>query len=90
MPKVSWEILAAATLIAISILFIGRYQISAIGFGYGGGASSADTDTQAVYRLDRWTGKVEYCLAGNINPDGELEIMCPASPKKAYEEKLKQ
>lgn len=51
--KVAWEMLVAAVLVAASILFIGRYQISAaVGEGPFG-------KTQAVYRLDRWTGKVD-------------------------------
>jgi hypothetical protein len=58
-------ILIGAALIATSILFIGRWQISAIGYGYKGDDASSDTDMNAVYRLDRWTGSIDYCVLGN-------------------------
>jgi hypothetical protein len=48
--KLELVVLAGAALIAGSILFIGRYEISA-----GDGA---------VHRLDRWTGEIEYCGLG--------------------------
>jgi hypothetical protein len=54
-------VLFAGLLIAASIVFVGRWQISAIGYGYGGGEGTPDTDTQVVYRLDRWTGRIEIC-----------------------------
>ena len=50
--KIAWETLAAGVLIAASITFVGRYQISAIG------SRAQGSDLQSVYRLDRWTGKV--------------------------------
>jgi len=76
--KVNWEILVGAALIALSVLFIGRWQTSAIGFGYSGGEGTSDTDTQVVYRLDRWTGRVEYCLANSLTSEGTLGVECPA------------
>ena len=56
-------LLVGAMLISASILFVGRWEISAVGYGYRGGpdATDHDTDTEFVYRLDRWTGQVEEC-----------------------------
>jgi len=65
--KIAWETLAAAILIAAGILFIGRYQISAIsepGFG------------QLVYRLDRWTGQINRCTEIQMR-DYSVQVECP-------------
>lgn len=77
-------ILAGLLAIAASILFVGRYQISAIGYGYGyanGGAEQdrnpRDVEEMAVYRLDRWTGMIDYCRAAGVTPDGAEKIDCP-------------
>jgi len=71
-------ILAGAVLIALSILFIGRWQISAFG------------DTH-VYRLDRWTGEIEYCGIWldkqKWERDGTFAVMCPLNLKKVQSEK---
>jgi len=71
--KIAWETLAAAVLVAASILFIGRYQISAIGYGETHNAS----DVEVVYRLDRWTGKIDLCPKDNSKADS-TQIECPA------------
>ena len=68
--KIAWETLAAAILIAASILFIGRYQIS--GIGWGGPGSSA----QVVYRLDRWTGQINRCTE-ILMRDHSVQVECP-------------
>jgi hypothetical protein len=47
--------LVAAVLVAACIAFIGRYQLSAAGYG------AQNYSGQAIYRLDRWTGKVDAC-----------------------------
>lgn len=52
--KLEWAALAGAVLIAASILFIGRWQITVSS----GGKDAAD----ALYRLDRWSGKTEMCF----------------------------
>ena len=57
-------VLLGATLIAASILLVERYQISAVGYAYAPGANINSQDTQVVYRLDRWTGRIEGCGAG--------------------------
>jgi len=54
--KVTWETLAAAVVVAASILFVGRYQISTAGTG-----ASPGNGSTFVYRLDRWTGNVVEC-----------------------------
>jgi hypothetical protein len=63
--------LVAAVLVAASILFIGRYQISSVGYAVPG------YNKEVVYRLDRWTGKVDVCAA---NQD---TIECPAANPSA-------
>ena len=61
---VALSIVAAGLIIAASIVFVGRWQISATSYGYGYLDSAvpsgeSHTEIEAVYRLDRWTGKVE-------------------------------
>ncbi|HWC63476.1 MAG TPA: hypothetical protein VG501_07625 [Rhizomicrobium sp.] len=66
---VSGVVLIGALLIAASILFIERYQISAMGYGWsGGGEGGSDTSEEKVFRLDRWTGEIEYCAIGGGDP----------------------
>ena len=69
--RAGWTVLAGAALIAASILFIGRWQISAIGYGYKDGDD--DTTKETVYRLDRWTGQIESCFP-NMNQNVETEM----------------
>jgi hypothetical protein len=67
--RVVLAIVIGALLIAGSILFIGRWQITAMGYGYaGGGERGADTAEEKVFRLDRWTGDIEYCFVGGSDP----------------------
>ena len=64
-------VMLGALLIAGSILFIGRWQITAMGYGYlGGGERGSDTNEEKIFRLDRWTGDIEYCAIGGGDPDG--------------------
>jgi hypothetical protein len=63
-------IVVGALLIAGSILFIGRWQIAALGYGYAGGGDRGDTAEEKVFRLDRWTGDIEYCAIGGSDPQG--------------------
>lgn len=75
----AWETLAAAILVAASILFIGRYQISAIGAGWRGGTM------QEVYRLDRWTSNVGICTENTTFDSSTREnvtrVECKAAQK---------
>ena len=64
--RLEWVVLAGAALIAGSILFIGRYEITAAGYGFSGGATAADTTDETVFRLDRWTGEIRTCSV-NMN-----------------------
>jgi hypothetical protein len=50
--KLVLAVLAGSLVIAASILFIGRWEISAI-----------PGDTFTVYRLDRWNGAIDHCAA---------------------------
>ncbi len=79
--KFAWEVLLGAAVVAGSILFIGRYEISGIGYGYA--TAYGGTTMTAVYRLDRWTGKVEVCMESGFNGGGEITVDCPASAKKS-------
>jgi hypothetical protein len=68
---VTGAILIGALLIAGSILFIERYQITAMGYGWsGGGEGGSDTSEEKIFRLDRWTGEIEYCAVGGGDPQG--------------------
>lgn len=49
--KLRWEILAGAALVAASILWIGRWQVSGV-----------PGDAIVAYRLDRWSGTIDYCV----------------------------
>jgi hypothetical protein len=69
--KIAWETLAAAILVAACILFIGRYQISSIGYGWENGGA------EKIYRLDRWTGKIDECTESQTK-DGPNRIACAA------------
>ncbi len=80
---------AGFLVVAASILFIDRYQISAIGYGYGyanGGAAEdrnpRDVDEEVVFRLDRWTGRIDECLVSGLTPERTVKIDCgiTASP----------
>lgn len=83
--KAALAILVGCALIAASILFIGHWQISAIGFGYAAPDNPGSNDTETVYRLDRWTGRIEICSLNqnqNVEKDlqekGALVISCKA------------
>lgn len=56
-------ILFGCLLISASILFIGHYQISA----YDGGMPNSSGAT--IFRLDRWTGRVDFCQAVYVTPE---------------------
>ena len=67
--KLVLAVVAGALAIAGSILFIERWQISAVGFGYAGdGERGSDTQEEKVFLLDRWTGEIEYCAVGGSDP----------------------
>ena len=67
-----FAILLAGALIAASVLFVDRWQISATGYGYAtSGGPPNETERDAVYRLDRWTGKIQYCTIVQ-----NLEVAC--------------
>jgi hypothetical protein len=55
MRLVAGAIIAGSLIVSASLLFIGRWQIS--------GAATPETGVFNVFRLNRWTGKVEYCGA---------------------------
>ncbi len=71
--KVAWETLAAAILVGGSILFVGRYDISATPPGTGVYAGN-----ESVYRLDRWTGKVVNLCYQTIDQNNST-WQCPES-----------
>jgi len=86
--KLELAILGGAALIAASILFIERWQISAVGYGSGSGDTASSEET--IYRLDRWTGRIDLCALGGSDPmgffqklseGGPLSFDCAATPK---------
>ena len=70
-------VLFAGLLIAASILFVGRWQITADAYGYMDGDTASDVET--VYRLDRWTGRVDRCGPDmeRIKAEGTVGETCP-------------
>jgi hypothetical protein len=76
-------IMFSGLLIATSILFVGRWQISAVGYGYGSGDTASSSEV--VYRLDRWTGRVEYCGPKfdqeKVAEGDPIAIQCPLRMK---------
>jgi|HubBroStandDraft_3_1064219.scaffolds.fasta_scaffold81840_2 hypothetical protein len=93
--KIAWETLLAGLLVAASILFIGRYEISAMGYGWHN-EDAADNTTEKVYRLDRWTGKIQECsldqnqmpfddLMKKFREEGAMTLSCapPAEQQKS-------
>jgi hypothetical protein len=65
-------ILFAGLIISASTIFVDRWQISATGYGYGTSDDKRGYAEDTVYRLDRWTGKVERCDLGPT-----LQVSCP-------------
>lgn len=49
---------AAAVVILIALAIITRYEIVGV----------ADTGSAVVYRLDRWTGAVQWCVPARCDP----------------------
>ena len=82
--RTGWAVIIGAVLIAASILFIGRWEITATAYGYNGGEGNGDTTSQTVYRLDRWSGRTEACVAVSLENSeaskemdaGRLAIRC--------------
>jgi hypothetical protein len=61
-------VVVAGALIATSILIADRWQIAAYNSPY----------AQAVYRLDRWTGRVDFCgWNRTASQDKDAQITCP-------------
>ena len=81
--RLELTVLAGAALVAGSILFIGRYEISAVAYAYAQSGDTGQTD-EAVYRLDRWTGEIELCRTGmegrkaieRFNAEGRMLVTC--------------
>ena len=75
-------IVAGCALIAASILVTNRWQIAAAGYGYNG--EPQGTEREFVYRLDRWTGKVDVCDQDieRFRTTGEVGETCPGRLQK--------
>ena len=62
-------IIVAAIFISISIRDAGRWQIA-----------SSGGNPYSVYRIDRWTGKIQYCTLDTSDPvvlsAGIVNIVC--------------
>jgi hypothetical protein len=68
-------LLICAAMISASIVFIGRWQISAIGFQ---DSTESPFGTEAVYRLDRWTGEIDRCDLQKASRYLRVKIECSA------------
>lgn len=68
MRLVAGAIIAGSLIVTASLLFVERWQIS--------GAATPESGVFNVFRLDRWTGKIEYCGVDpyNLSPP---KIVCP-------------
>ena len=75
-------LLAGSALIAASIAYVGRWQISAV----------SSNGSEVVYRLDRWTGEIVTCrmerglldndqIAEVLTRNGMLPVQCREAPK---------
>jgi hypothetical protein len=67
---VAGAVLVGALIVAGAIVFVGRWQI----------AGGADPQRFEIYRLDRWSGHVEYCgLDPRMDPRTakSAQIVCP-------------
>jgi hypothetical protein len=78
-------IVAGCALIAASILFTNRWEISATSYGYMEGNKA--TTSEVVYRLDRWTGEIRSCglninadLMERASKDGAMVASCEYPP----------
>lgn len=56
-----------AIIIAASVAFFGRYEISATSYGFKDDPSNSTSEV--VYRLDRWTGEIRECGVNMTDPD---------------------
>jgi hypothetical protein len=63
-------VLVGAVIIAASILFVERWQITA----------PADTDSVIIFRLDRWTGETMVCPLNpaSLATDRKMNCSVPA------------
>jgi hypothetical protein len=70
----SLVILVAAAIMAGSILFIGRWQIS-----------GGDNSNMTISRLDRWTGHIDVCMVDTTQSQTgkPWTYKCPFSPAEA-------
>jgi hypothetical protein len=71
--KTEIAIVLAGLIVGACVLLASRWQISVA-------ASQGGND--GVYRLDRWTGTIEYCQAMGQNDDGSVRVVCPATLSK--------
>ena len=55
--RLALAVLGGAALVAASILFVERYQLTTV-----------SGENEAIYRLDRWTGRITECWPGGPNP----------------------
>ena len=76
---VEFAILIGAAIIATSIMFVGRYDIATSRYVYNGasGGGREAAATSFIYRLDRWTGQIDFCAATGQREDGSLIMTCP-------------
>jgi hypothetical protein len=70
-------IVFGAVLIAGSIMFTERWEILPSRYGHSEKVANVVKDREYIYRLDRWTGHIEYCGFAGTNQGDEVIVGCP-------------
>ena len=76
-------ILLGTAIIAASIMLVSRYDIAVTGAAYNGasGGGREAAGTHFIYRLDHWTGQIDFCAATGQSEDGSLIMTCPVKAR---------
>lgn len=88
--SIELAIVFSGALIAFAILLTDHWQISAVGYGVGGAAGGYANES--VYRMDRWTGRIEHCVlaadpGSPKTPHNDAvgsQVQCPAPQTVPY------
>jgi len=71
-------ILLGAVIVAASIMLVGRYDVAVTGDVYPIlGRVRQAAGTHYIYRLDRWTGQIDFCAPSSLSEDNRLIVTCP-------------
>lgn len=74
-----WISIAAATVLVVgAIMETGHWQLAVASYGYVG-PDGVEQQRTEIYRLDRWTGDVQYCVSGPSQDGTHVAVRCQAS-----------